>query len=329
MMVPYNGKAGNSIEWVRENFQALEAVAPNRNTFPSAPGAYLVKVLSVPEDGTNTPGMFTVDPVLTVHNEPLILFQSWGDSEAQISRDSIYPGSVSLWIDQGHRLIRGVDYEVDEFTGQVNFLKPTPTGSTIHVDYRYVTPTWGPFTFNRDSSVINAIPGAVLAFGDRCEVGDEIAVVVTDERTEVSDVFGGKYEVNFDLTVFVHNDAEDRERMSDYVIHSFLDIQSRLGFEGLELIDISPGGENEEVYNTEDDTYFYESSISLSLKVDWETYVPLPVVVSGIETNSKASETAHGWLEGPPTNDYLQAVSSVLDSLPVSIGNKVYYERIK
>ncbi len=329
MAVPHNGKSGRSIEWVRENFTALEQVSADRSVFPSQPGAYIIKIVSVPVIGTDTPGTFTIDPIFTVHGEPLILFETSGDFEAQISRENIYPGSTRLWINYGHKLIRGVDYQVNEETGTVLFLKSTPTGSTIHADYRYITPTIGPLPFKNEESIDNAIPGAILAFGDRCEIGDEIAIIVTEDRTEVSEVFGGKYEINFSLTAFVHNDSEDREKLSDYIIHSFLDRQNILGFEGLELLDISPGGENEEIYNADDDTYFYESYISLSLRFDWETYVPLPIVVSGVETVSSQSEQSYGWLEGPPKEDLLQAVSSVLDSLPVNIGKKLYYERIK
>lgn len=329
MLTTVEDKPGTSVEWVRENFNILEQISPQRDVFPSAPGVYFIDIKEVPDEGRDVPGQFTVEPILTISNEPLIMFQSYGDTEAQISRDNLYPGSVRLWLDGRKQLIRRVDYEVVEATGAATFLKETPTGSVVHADYRYRTPIQGPFFFKQGESNVDAIPGAVIAFGERAQIGDCMAVVVTDERTDVAKIYGGKYEISFELIAFVHNDAEDREKMSDYIIHSVLDIQNRLGFEGLELIDVSPGGENEEIYNAEDQTYYYESNISLSLRVDWETHLPLPVVVSRTELTSREMEMQHGWLDGSATDDLLEASSSVLDTLPVILGRELSYERIR
>jgi hypothetical protein len=329
MLTTVEDKPGTSIEWVRENFNILEQTSPQRDVFPSPPGVYFIDIKEVPDEGKDTPGQFTVEPILTIHDEPLILFQTSADTEAQISREHLYPGSVRLWLDGRKQLIRRVDYEVNEESGAVTFLKTTPTGSAVHADYRYRTPTQGPYLFKQGESNESAIPGAVIAFGERAQIGDCMAIVVTDERTDVAKIYGGKYEISFDLIAFVRNDAEDREKLSDYIIHSFLDIQNRLGFEGLELLDISPGGENEEIYNATDNTYYYESNISLSLRVDWETHLPLPVVVSRVELTSREMEMQHGWLDGSAETDLLEQASSILETLPVIIGKEVTFERIR
>jgi hypothetical protein len=326
MLSQVDGKPGTTIEWARENFNVLEELSQRRDVFPSPPGVYFIDVTTLPDDGRKVPGQFMVDPVLSAINEPLILFGSSGDTEAQLARDGIYPGSVRLWLGGRQMLVRGTDYEVDEATGAITFLKPTPTGYTVHADYRYGGGQQGPHYFQRDEFNIDAIPGVVLAFGDRCQEGDSMAVVVTDERTDVAEVYGGKFEVAFDLVAFVRNDAEDRERLSDYIVHSFLNIQNRLGFEGLELLDISPGGEDEEIYNEVDNTYYYDSSISLSLRVDWETWLALPVVVNRIELTSRQQEQEHGWLDGSAPADLLQAVLSFKGIVPVQVGKT--FERI-
>ncbi len=176
---------------------------------------------------------------------------------------------------------------------------------------------------------MTAIPGAVLAFGDRAQLGDKTVIVVSDARTEVADVFGGKFETTFDLVVF-SRDAEDREKMSDFVIAKILEAQNRLGFEGLELLDISPGGENEDVYNQEIDDYYYESSISLSLRVDWESYAYLPADIWRAEFTSKESEQSTGYLDGSFVLDQLSDGDiSRIAGMNAVVGRDISYEFVK
>lgn len=320
---------GTSVEWVIENVGVLEATSPRRDVFPSPPGVYRIKIVSLPDEAHQTPGQFTVDPILTVKNEPLVVFSSSADQDAQLSHDLIYPGSVRLWLDGRIVLIRDVDYSVDEASGHVVFLKPTPAGDSVSADYRYVVPTVGPVPFYRERSDETSIPGAVIAFGDRVQEFDQVDVVVTDERVDAMDVYGGKFEVHFDLIAFT-KDSDDREKMSDYVIAKILELQNVLGFEGIELLDVSPGGESEDVYNPETDDYFYDSSISLSFRVDWEIHVPLPVVVERGEFTSAEAEQQYGHLDGSyPLDLVVPGGPSAVAGLPIVIGRTLTYERIR
>jgi len=225
--------------------------------------------------------------------------------------------------------LEGVDYTVDYSTGAIEFLKSTPVNSDIFADYRYITEKQGPFYFHEETAHFTAIPGAILAFGDRAQDCDKIAIVVTEDRTEVADVFGGKFEVHFSLIAFAQ-DPDDREKLSDYVIVKFLEKQNYLGFEGLELMDISPGGEAEEVYNPEIDGYYYDGSISLSMRVDWEIYAPLPVVISRAEPISKTEEQQKGFMDGSYTWAQLVAISDPTEIFGMSLvlGKDLGYERI-
>ncbi len=329
MLAPTGNSPGTTVEWVRENFNVLEQTSPKRDVFPSPPGVYTIRVNTLPDEARNVPGQFVIDPVLTETNEPLITFTTAGDKEAQISRGNIYPGSVRLWLDGKRALVPNVDYTVDDATGEVTFLKDTPTGSVVYADYRYIMPRQGPFFFEKEKVNLDVIPGAVIAFGDRAQDGDCQSVVVTEERTDVAEVYGGKYEVNFELVVFAR-DAEDREKLTDYVIIKFLEIQNSLGFEGLELLDISPGGESEEIYNSETEEYYYETSVSLSLRVDWEIYVPLPVVISRTEMTSRESELQTGYLDGTYTLDMLQKTDSLgALGINLSVGRELSFERVR
>lgn len=329
LMAKVENFPGNTLEWVRENYPLLEEYSPRRDVFPSPPGAYVIEVIRMPDVGHSVPGLFTIDPILSVYNDSLIMFSSSGDIEAQLGHDKIYPGSVRLWLDGRRALLPDVDFSIDYDSGSVTFLKATPAGSTVNADYKYRTGLQGPFPFEPERADITSLPGAVLAFGDRAELGDKTVVIVGDKRNDVADVFGGKFETTFELVIF-SRDAEDREKMSDYVIAKVLEAQNRLGFEGLELLDISPGGENEDVYNPEIDDYYYESSVSLSLRVDWESYVYLPADVWRVELTSQQSEQSSGFLDGSFVLDQLQnADVASLAGVDVVIGRDLGFERIK
>lgn len=328
MSTPFRNSPSTTLEWVTENQGLLEKYSAKRDIFPTAPGVYLLTVTRIPDEAREIPGQFTIDPILTVLTEPVIRFTNTNDQDAQLSRQNIYPNSVNLWLGGRSKLIRDVDYHLDEAEGFITFLKPCPTGVTVYADYRYQLPQAGPYPFFREQSDVTTLPGAVLAFGDRPQMGDQTALVVTDERTETAEIFGGKFEINFDLVIFA-KDSEDREHMSDYVIGKFLALQNVLGFEGLELLDINPGGENEEVFNPETDEYYYESSVSLSIRVDWETWIPKPIVLDRAEFVSEEVEKTHGYLDGSVPDDLLRVVNNAgLTTIPISIAHVLTYERI-
>lgn len=328
MLAPWENCPGTTIEWVRENFTVLEGVSKRRDVFPSPPGVYLISVASLPDDARETPGTFYVDPILTVHKDPVLRFTHSAVQDAQLPHEDVYPDSLRLWLDGRQVLIPEVDYHADFATGHVVFLKPTPAGTALYADYRHRSPRLGPFPFHRDSFNDTAIPGAVLAFGDRPQLGDKLAVVTTDTRTETSDIYGGKFEIQFELVAF-SRDAEDRERLAEYVVTKILERQGALGFEGIELLDVAPGGETEDIAIEGTDEYYYDTSISLSIRADWETYVPLPFVMHRYEFTSKDEETAHGRMDGTyPINLLRSGTSSSLNAIPLVFGKDLSYERI-
>lgn len=329
MLAPVQNFPNTTLEWIRENYALLEQYSKKRDIFPSPPGVYIIKVCQVPNEARSVPGQFTVRPILTVTDEPLIVFSGPGDIESQLSRENIYPGSVRLWLEGTHPLLVNVDYHVDDATGAITFLKNPPTGLTIYADYRYETGEQGPFPFFLEESNETAIPGVVLAFGDRAQNGDQMAIAITADRTEVAEIFGGKFEIHFELVVF-SRDSEDREKLSDYMIAKILERQNKLGFEGLELLDISPGGENEEVYNQDEDAYYYESSVALSMRVDWETRIALPIEIFRVETTSQTEEQQAGYLDGTVLSDLLKTGTPVdMAGVSTVIGNKIGYARIR
>ncbi len=329
MLAPVKDCPGTSLEWARENFTVLERFSRDRSVFPSPPGVYIIEITKLPDEARNIPGLYTIDPILTVMSEPLIRFRSSADYVAQLSHEgAVYPGSCRLLLNNRRALVPDVDYHIEYPSGAITFLKPTPTGMVIFADYRYQTDKEGPFRFQPESVDVDAIPGAVIAFGDRVQKCDQMAVVTTSTRAEVAEIYGGKFEVTFQLIVFTR-DTDNRERMSDYIIEKVLENQNRLGFEGLELMDINPTGETEEVYNAETDEYYYENQVTMSLRVDWEIQIPMPVVINRLELTSRKMEQATGYLDGMAQTDLLQAVTQLgIQGVPVKIGKKLTYERV-
>jgi hypothetical protein len=340
MLTPFRNAPGTTLEWVRENFPVLEQYSPDRTVFPTPPGVYIVQVKSLPDPASGMPGKFTVLPHLTVNNEQLLLLSMFGGVEncqgtglsvvgyeAQLSNGPLYPGALRLWLYGRRPLLADVDYVVDD-DGLITFLKQLPDDATVYADYRYVLPEQGPYDFNYESVNVDAIPGTILAFGDRAQDCDRMAVVITEDRVHVADIYGGKFEVHFDLTVFAR-DPEDREKMSDYVVIKVLELQNAIGFEGLELLDISPGGESEEAYNAETDEYYYESSISMTLRVDWAIHVPLPVQNFRIEMTSKSEEQQRGFADGTYTLDMLNMGEPIdVAGVSITIGKGLSYSRV-
>lgn len=323
MQTDYNNKPNTTVEWVRENNPVLESIQADRRVFPVDPGVYLFKVLQLPDDSQKLPGYVQVQPIISVYAEEVIHFLDSGFAEATLTNSPIYPGSVRLYL-HSRALLLDVDYSVDYESGLINFLKQGPVGASILADYKYLAPSIDQVPFRREEPDVKTIPGAIIAYGDRAQIDDEWAVVISEERKETAEVYGGKFEISFDLLAF-SKDAEDREKLSDYLIMKILESQNRLGFDGFELLEVNPGGENEDVFNPETDEYYYESNISMQLRVDWSIYVPLPIEIFRIEATSKVEESEKGYLDGTYTMDQLKVLES---SGMVSIGRSPSYERI-
>lgn len=329
MLTTYGNSPGTTLEWVRENYPLLEQYSPRRDIFPSPPGVYILEIQSLPDIGRSVPGKFIIKPYLTVNGETLLLLSDPAGAEAQLNHFPLYPGSLRLWMNGRRPLLHDVDYSIDYNTGFIIFLKPLPADATVDADYRYTIADQGPYDFEYEKTNLTAIPGAILAFGDRAQDCDKMAIVVTEDRTDVAEIFGGKFEVHFDLNVYAR-DPEDREKMSDYVIAKVLERQNIWGYEGLELIDISPGGENEEVYNQETDDYYYESAVAMSMRVDWESYVSLPVQIFRIEETSKLEEMTKGYADGSFVLDLLRIGDPAqIAGMATVIGHDISYTRVR
>jgi len=104
--------------------------------------------------------------------------------------------------------------------------------------------------------------------------------------------------------VYAQGEISDRTLM-------FLEteLRDRLSFEGIEIEQVSHGGESEEPYDDNADDYFYNASISMSVVTDWSIHVPLGPTINRVLPRSVESDKAVAGLSddqlvemGDPTN---------------------------
>lgn len=274
-MLAYVGKEVNPIEWVREDLKAIAV----HGGMPTPPGVYYVDILSAPTTPGES-GLFMVDPLLTVHDEPVLMFQSGVEREAQLQRVPT-PNTLRLYENRNYLLREGYDYTVNYETGAIALISTFGAGSTLSADYRYPGESLGPIEFRWNTADVTTLPGVVMAFGKRSEANQKVAVVVYADRVDAALVYGGKNEVTFDLDV-IARDPTQMEEISDLVQMYLLKRKSSLEFEGIELLDVSMGGEGEEVADETGESFFYQASMSVQFRADWEFHVPLPLTISKV-----------------------------------------------
>lgn len=288
VMLAYMGAPVFPLEWVKEDSSTLNA---NGGKMPTPPGVYYIEILSVPEDAQSF-GQYMLDPLLTVNDEAVLRFLTGIETEGQLQQIPV-PGTLRLWENRRFPLKEGLHYRVDYSTGALQFLERANPGSIVTADYRYEVHSVGPINYQWNAADIQTLPGVVLAFGKRGKVGDKVAVVVYEDRVETAKAYGGRFDVSFELDV-ISRDTVQTEEIADLVF-MYLWVQKRdnLSFEGIEIVDVSIGGESEEIHDEAGDDQFYNSSLSVQIQADWETHIPLPLTVSHV-TDTSGSEGGSG-----------------------------------
>ena len=294
---------GTSIEWIRED---PLAIAKNGGRFPSAPGIYFIQVLR--ETVTDPPGttalVFYVDPLLDIVDEiPLTL----GPLDYEVSVGRFHAGSLRIYEMPGNIVLySGIDYVADPETGAIRLAKPVPPGTFLSVDYRYAGESSGPFRLFADKSDNTAIPGVTLAFGRRAVEEDVMAVVVGRRREACALEYGGRWEIGLDLDLMTRDVNATGEVTDRTLMTLYTDIRARFADEGIEVTQVSGGGEAEEAYDENADDYFYTSTISMTIQTDWSIHVPLTAEISHVLPGSLDSSQGVSGL----TDDQLFEVGS-------------------
>jgi hypothetical protein len=324
VMLAYYDRPAYLLEWVKED---SNAVKENGDRMPIPSGVYYIECLTAP-DTPGGVGTFIIDPLLTATDEPLLRIQSGVETEAHLLNVPVQ-GTLRIWENRNNLLLEGRDYTVEG--NLVTFVSRFYPGSILTADYRYAADSIGPIEWKWNTADWNTLPGVILAFGKRGRVGDKLAVVVYEDRVDVAEAYGGKFEVSFDLDV-IAQDPIQMEEMADYAFMTlWVEKRANLSFEGLEITDISIGGEAEETYDENADLNYYMASLSVQVQSDWEVHLPMAFTVSRAAANTKAAEMSFNPdREGLGTSSLvpLSQAGLFFATVPVIVGRNSNYERI-
>lgn len=251
---------GLSVEWIKEDSISIQN---NGGTFPSPSGAYFIEITG--------DGEFHIDPYLDVHGEvPLKL------SETNFTfMNTPYEGSLNLMeYPSGVLLKEGVDYTFQSPT-EIVLSAPLPSKIRLSADYRYQGQSTGPWAFRPNTALTKPIPGCVLAFGRRSQVNDRMVVIVQRSREIAYLEYGGRWDISLDLDIIARDVFSQQEISDQTLVYLWGVLRSHLSTQGIEITDVSFGGESEEVYDDNADDYFYNGSISIQVQADWFIHVPV------------------------------------------------------
>lgn len=276
MLARVEGREVFPLEWVREDLRCVK-----EHGMQTASGVYYLEILTAPGNAGEV-GTFVLDPLLTVTDEPVALLMSGLETEGQLQSVPL-AGTLRLYEDRTIPLTLGEDYTLGD-NGAILFTHTYPPGTNITADYRYPTTSIGPIPFKWNSSDTKTLPGVVLAFGKRAEPGQKVAVVVYSERVDAAQAYGGKNEVSFDLEILARDPTQSEEIADLTNMFLWADKKPVLEFEGIEILDVSIGGEAEDPIDETGDNYQYSVSMSVQIRADWEMHLPLPLVISRMET---------------------------------------------
>lgn len=315
VMLAHVGEPVYPLEWVRED---LNVVRENGDRLPTPPGIYYLEILEAP-DKPQGYGQFAIDPLITVTQEPLLMFRSGIEHEAQLPHPPT-PGTVRLWLNRRVLLQEGTDYTVNYKTGAVTFLGRYSPNDTVEADFRYPEASRGPFRFQWNTSDFTTLPGVVMAFGKRAKKGDKVAIRISPDRGETAMAYGGRFEVSFDLDVLSLDTIQTEEIADLVVMYLWAEKKALLEFEGIEIVDISIGGESEDVYDETSDLNYYQASLSIQFRSDWEMHIPLPLALSKLTTEKK--DGSDGLVTMGPSSLFYA-------TYPIIVGRNNGFERIK
>lgn len=281
---------GAFVEWVRENPSQIPPGGP----FPSPPGLYWINLV----ESVTEPGRFgaSVDALLDVKDEPLRVVSG---QTYRVSRPFL-PRSCRIRILPWDYVLEEREFTADPDRGLLTLHEPLRQNETALADYRYFAGERGPFAVNPNIPLTDAVPGVTIAVGRNLRAGDIVGVVVEPFRRATAMEYGGQWELTADIDVFardVHNQREMADRTCMYLWGI---ARSRLSSEGIEITQISIGGDSEESYDDNAQEPYFTSSISLTCQTEWSIHVPLDLPIRKAEAYTTTGKVPPG---PPPGTD--------------------------
>jgi hypothetical protein len=236
------------------------------------PGIYMVNFMER--------NSFWVDTFYSMDNQ--VLFNKTTGLETSYDfGHSIFPDTEEIYLKLNRniteiKLVRGVDYSIDNDNGIITFLNPVPPDYKMMADYRYrpFAEASGPYTFKDYEENHTAIPGVVLCMGRREVVNDQQMVIVSQFREPVAKIYGGHWQMSLQVGV-ISKDVRQMEESVDQIVNWLWGVRKNvMEFEGITLNSVEPTGESEEVFIESTGDLYYESSIDISVMTEWQRYKP-------------------------------------------------------
>ena len=312
---------GQAIEWVREDSAAIRR---NNGVFPSQAGIYYIELTQDNE--------FYVDPLLDVRNE---VVSRISDTEFQL-QNTFLSGTLRLFLHPSHLpLYETTNYTVDS-TGLITLNEPLDSTLSLVADYRTPQSSLGPFIIKENHARRDVIEGVIIAFGRRCKKGDRLAIVVSPYREATALEYGGRWDLSLDFDI-VARDVYAQQEIADRTVFWLWGVaRSWFNQEGIEVTEVSLGGESEEAYDETGDDYYYTSSFSMGVSTDWSIHVPLNkkirrVIPETLLTNKQSANMSDEELATEQLPSNIEAVEQLGLELsdPYFSGKNQAYETIK
>ena len=241
----------------------------------SIPAIYVIDFISDTQ--------FTVAPIYVVEKEVVISNTTGTETSVSLANSNVDPSTedISLAYKGGKvidHLIRGVDYSIDYPSGVVTFLPGHPllSGLQLLADYHWQPTDYynGPYTFVEYQEFHTVIPGVIISIGRRAKQGDQQVVIVSQFREQQAKIYGGHWTMALDVSI-IAKDPIQMAQMADHIVSQLWGIRKNiLEFQGITLNSVEPTGETEEVHIETTGDLYYESSVTINVQTEWQSFVP-------------------------------------------------------
>lgn len=250
-------KRGNALEWIRDDLKNIKSLVPA--------GFYILHM--------DTDKSFIIEQYISF-SELLFPEYEGPNKTSHLKYKNVNPNSELITDNRGLKLLRNQHYTIDNENGVVTFLIEPTDYDGLNIKYKYIGKTKGPYSITEYELNNEAIPGVILAFGDRLREGDVQLIEVSEKREDTAKAYGGAWSLSFDFNILTQ-DSDALERLSDFVADSIWTLEEKFVDMGMPILDISLSGESEEQELDVPDEYNFQSSLSITMQVEWEVHRPI------------------------------------------------------
>jgi len=219
-----------------------------------------------------------------------------GEVSFQLPHTNILQQSLRIHLPHHYKLTEGSQYSVNYLTGLITILTPSllPQKKALYVSYRYDGGQVNGIAFEPGSSSNKIVPGAVIAFGEKIEMGAVGVVGTLPERVDIAEIYGGRWDAGVTLAVYARS-QDAMEELADFFAVSIIGVlKEKLDSQGLALTSVSNGSRSKASYVEGDQDEYYVKTISISLQTDWEIHKSIPLRIEGFGSTFGESALAAG-----------------------------------